>query len=105
MAPSARVPAGEFVAVAGYPENLIAVDEVVVTFGIVVGSFQWGSGVTAPVYHVLTALAALGSSGSPVVNLDGQVVGMVTHVGVLDEATGIVDDFSYAVNLAGQTIR
>ena len=47
----------------------------------------------------------VGGSGSVVVNLQGEVVGMLTHAGSLDAATGFVDGFSYAVNLAGQTIR
>ena len=46
----------------------------------------------------------VGGSGSVVVNLQGEVVGMLTHAGSLDAATGFVDSFSYTVNLAGQTI-
>ena len=46
----------------------------------------------------------VGGSGSVGVNLQGEVVGMLTHAGSLDAATGFVDSFSYAANLAGQTI-
>ena len=101
---SEPVAPGEFVAVVGYPQNDITFDELLVTFGIVAGSAQWGVGVTAPVYHVLNAFTSPGGSGSAVVNLEGEVVGMVTHGGTLDAATGFVDSFSYAVNFAGQTV-
>ena len=103
MASEPEVATGDLVAVVGYPQNTIEGDVLLVTFGIVAGAARWGEGVTAPLYHVLDAFSGLGGSGSPVVNLAGKVVGMVTHGGVYDE-TGNVDSFIYAVNLAGQTI-
>ena len=64
--------------------------------------FQTAGGVTAPSYHVLDLSTNLGASGAQVFNRDGELVGMLTHVGIYDDAydDGDVDDFAYAINLA-----
>ena len=48
-------------------------------------------------------LSSYGSSGSPVLGMDGKAVGMLTHIGIINEY-GDIDSFSYAVNLAGERI-
>ena len=77
---------GEAVAVLGYPQNELAVNLPVVTTGVVAGG---GQQFGVP-YVVLDAATTSGSSGGPVVNGDGEVVGMVT--------AGL-DGLSYAVDL------
>ena len=77
---------GEAVAVLGYPQNELEVNLPVVTTGVVAGG-GWQFGVP---YVVLDAATASGSSGGPVVNSDGEVIGMVT--------AGL-DQLSYAVDL------
>ena len=95
---------GEVVAMVGYPGNLIAFDQALITFGILAGTYQWGDGVTAPVYHILDVSSNFGSSGSPVFNADGKVIGILTLGGGYDAELDAFDPFSYAVNLVGERL-
>ena len=103
IAASSDIDAGEFVFMVGYADNIVVSDLLLATFGIVSGTTQWGEGVASPFYHILDVFSAAGSSGSPVVNLEGEIVGMFTHGPIVDNE-GNPDNFSYAVSLAGQAV-
>ena len=103
LASSSDVDAGEFVFMVGYADNIIVYDQLLATFGIVSGTTQWSEGAASPFYHVLDVFSAAGSSGSPVVNLEGEIIGMLTHGPIVDNE-GNPDSFSYAVSLAGETV-
>ena len=87
----------------GYADNNILCDLLLATPGSVAGTTQWGEGAAAPFYHILDVFNAAGSSGSPVVNLEGEMVGMLTH-GPFVDGEGNPDSFSYEVSLAGETV-
>ena len=93
---------GEAVMSLGYSSNITDEDVMVATQGILAGSTPWGDGITAPIYHILDTETNRGSSGGPVFNRDGEVIGVLTHGGILQEGGFHVDDFAYALNLAGQ---
>ena len=107
---------GEPVVIIGYPYNAIGIDLLVGVEGVLAGSARWGVGATAPLYHVLDARTTVGNSGSPVFNLAGQLIGMVTHIGgpfSFDLQTGeviyglsdYIDTFTYAVDLTGGQLQ
>ncbi len=94
---------GEPVAIIGFPANLIAEEILIVTHGVLGASLQWGIGVTAAPYHVVDAFISAGSSGSPVVNGRGELIGVVTHGWWIDEG-GEIDGLTYAVDLVGESL-
>ncbi len=94
---------GEPVSIIGFPLNLIAEDILIVTYGVLGASALWGTGVTSAAYHVVDAFISDGSSGSPVVNGRGELIGVVTHGWWIDEE-GEIDGFAYAVNLVGESL-
>ncbi len=94
---------GEPVSIIGFPVNIIADDILIVTYGVLGASALWGTGVTSPAYHVVDAFISDGSSGSPVVNGRGELIGVVTHGWWIDEE-GVLDGLAYAVNLVGESL-
>ena len=68
--------------------------------GIVVASanVEWRDFPSSPLYHIVDFASGGGSSGSPVLTLDGQAIGMIT--------SGTDDPpFAYALNLAGEALN
>ena len=94
---------GAQVLMVGYAQNGFIGDVALTTSGVLAGTGRTGNSVTAPVYHVLDMYSAPGSSGSPVLGMDGRVIGMLTHGGVEDEF-GNLDTFSYAISLVGERL-
>ena len=68
--------------------------------GIVVASanVEWREFPSSPLYHIIDFASGAGSSGSPVLTLDGQAIGMITN-GTDDPP------FAYALNLAGEALN
>ena len=86
---------GEPVLVMGYSSNAIEDDVLLVTTGIVGGTSLWGSGVSAVEYIVVDADVSSGSSGGPVIDGDGSVIGFIS----------LIDDtFAYIVSIANRQI-
>lgn len=94
---------GEMVALLGYPRNGGIADAILVTSGILSGSYRWGGYSDGAPYHFLDAFATSGSSGSPVFTQEGELIGMVTDSGFLVEQFGDIDSFSYAIDLTGRS--
>ena len=68
--------------------------------GIVVASanVEWREFPSSPLYHIIDFASGAGSSGSPVLTLDGQAIGIITN-GTDDPP------FAYALNLAGEALN
>ncbi len=93
--PIARaVDIGEPVASYGYAENLLDLDVYLATQGVVSGRATWGTSTSGIHYIVADLSADSGSSGSPLVNGDGEAIGFIDLV-------GIDDPFVYAADLVG----
>ena len=94
---------GEPVVIIAFPANNVAEDLLIVTHGVLGASAQWGTGVTSAPYHVVNAFSSGGSSGGPLVNGRGELIGMVTHGWWIDEE-GLIGGFTYAVDLVGESL-
>ena len=64
----------------GYSSNIVEEDLLIVSSGIIGATALWGSGVTAVDYSIEDAGMAGGGSGAPVLNMDGHLVGINSHV-------------------------
>ena len=82
---------GEPVFAIGYPYSGVE-DTRIVSDGIVGGSQVWG-GIT---YLVVNVMTSYGGSGGPLVNMQGEALGLMYGGGVGD------DPFTYAVDLTGR---
>ena len=81
--------------VLAYPDNLIE-KVLVAPSGLIGADARFGSRTTGPTYLIIDAAAAPGSSGGPIFNRDGKVVGFVS----LSD-----DSFTYGIKLTGSNLR
>lgn len=95
---SEKLRPGEFVVAVGSPANL----RESVTFGIVSSAARLGLGANTRAAYIQTDAAInQGNSGGPLVNLEGQVVGI--NVMKLENANGI--SFAIPIDMASQVIN
>ena len=89
---------GEPIMTMGYPDNLIAANTLIVMTGVIGGRATWGSSATGIPYIIMNTDGSYGSSGGPVVNVNGEVVGFI-------EGGSHADPFTYAIDIAGRSFE
>ena len=82
----------------GYSENAIAEGVLIVTAGVIGGRAVWGSSTTGIPYFIMDTEGSYGASGGPVLNSNGEVVGVI-------DGGGNTDPFSYAIDITGRSFE
>lgn len=102
LKPSGRQPkVGELMVILGYPANSGKADVLLVTSGVLSGSYAVSvDGVAVfPRYHFLDLFSAPGSSGSPVLTRSGELVGLLTHGEFQVFEGNTLGGFSFALDI------
>ena len=89
---------GESVVILGYPFNWVEDDIMTAMRGVIGAWAVWGTGASGVPFFVIDVLINAGTSGAPVFNAQGEVVGIIDYTG----SAPIDDPFAYAVDLSGR---
>ncbi len=97
---------GAPVVMLGYPSNAGRGDVLLVTSGVLSGSYRMDienrysrALINYPLYHFLDMFGTYGSSGAPVLNTAGEVLGMFTHFEFNVSPDDSVGGFSFALDI------
>ena len=88
---------GEPVVIVGYPFNWIEDDLLTAIQGVIGAWVVWGGRAGGVPFFIIDVLVNPGTSGSPVFNAQGEVVGIIDYAG----SSPVDDPFAYAVDLSG----
>ena len=94
---AADVTLGETAYALGFPDVDFDAGEVVVSKGILAAF--------VPAFNLIIVdlSATVGSSGSPILNAEGEVVGLISFVSRVMDGGVFINQFSYAENLTGRS--
>ena len=89
---------GEPVVILGYPFNWVEDDVMTAMQGVIGAWAVWGGRTSGVPFFIIDVLINPGTSGAPVFNAQGEVVGIIDYTG----SAPIDDPFAYAVDLSGR---